>query len=58
MLIKLIQYYSHGRYNQHLEQVLQSSRHSSSYGLLVTIKGRLSGRMTWQFLNALDILPS
>ena len=38
MLIRLIEYYSNRRFNQHLKQVLQSSRHCSSYGFLVTIK--------------------
>ena len=35
MLIKLIQYNPNGRFNQ---QIFQSSRYYSSYGLLVTIK--------------------
>ena len=38
MFIKLMQYYSNGRFNQHLEQVLQSSRYCSSHGLFATIK--------------------
>ena len=38
MLTELIQNYSNEQFNQHLVQVLQSSRHCSSYGFLVIIE--------------------